>query len=144
MRPSDIYWHVYRREQIKASVRGSLICLVEIPRLAGEPVVRHVFDPRGIRYPKGNRHLKEILRRRAHGLGFHGISEDAVFDLLLTDPPILKQDTNLFAYNRGVIGNTRRSFLLDPDWDCPALPPFAARLLAGKVFPSGHLHPHAG
>lgn len=134
MRPLDVYWHIYRKEQIKPELRGPLFYLLEIPIAPGFPVLRHVFDPVGRDFPKSPRQkLRALLPGRRHGIFYEGVSKAAVYDVTLLDPKILKEDRHFLIYNRILVCNSRQFFLLEPNQGLEGLPPHTARLLSGKL-----------
>jgi hypothetical protein len=116
---SDVYWHVFGREEIRGELRGNLVYVLEIPRTAGAPVLRHAFDPTGREFPVGNRQMKALLRRLPHGIIFQGLNRTAIYDVLLSDPRITCEDPQFILYNRQLIRNSQEFFLIHPDrcWD---------------------------
>lgn len=134
MKPMDVYWHIYSRDQIKLELRGRLIYLLEIPSAPGSPVMRHVFDPDGREFPANSRQrVMALLSNLQHGIVFDGVSKHSVYDVLLYDPKIRREDPLFLAYNRGIISNSRTFFLNDPERGLKALPPATVRLLNGET-----------
>src|SRR6266853_1108805 len=106
MRPSDVYWHFYRRHEIKPEFQGRMIYVLEIPRVPGCPVLRHVFDPLGRDFPSDSRQrLLHLMTSLRHGIVYHGVSKAAAYDVMLTDPRILKGDRKFVLYNHAIICN---------------------------------------
>ncbi len=73
----DVYWHIYRREQIKPALRGNLVLVLEIPGEAGAPVLRHVVDRFGRDFPEAEKTVNELLSRLTHGVVFCGVNKAA-------------------------------------------------------------------
>ncbi len=111
MRKPDVYWQIYRQDQIKPQWRGRLIYVLEIPRIPGTPVLRHVFDPTGGEFPRGEGQRNNLLRRLPHGIIYEGVNRTAVFEVMRFDPRISPQDPAFIFYNRKVVHNSRRFFL---------------------------------
>jgi hypothetical protein len=133
MRPSDVYWHIYRREQIKPQLQGRLIYVLEIPRVPGCPVLRHVFDPLGRDFPSDSRHrIATLMSALRHGIIYHGVSKAAAYDVMLTDPRILKGDKRFLLYNHEIICNSRAFFLVQPSHSFERIPKHTAQLLCGQ------------
>ncbi len=133
MKPMDVYWHIYSRDQIKPELRGRLIYLLEIPATPGSPVMRHVFDPAGREFPANSRQrVMALLSNLRHGIVYDGVSKHSVYDVLLCDPKIRREDPQFYAYNRGIISNSRTFFLTDPERGLQKLPQTTARLLRGE------------
>jgi hypothetical protein len=121
MKKPDVYWQVYRQDQIKPERRGRLVYLLEIPRIAGAPVLRHVFDPSGEEFPTGERQRASLLRRLPHGVVYEGVNRASVFEVLKSDPRISPGAEGFLDYNRAVVRNSRRFFLIEPARVSPAL-----------------------
>src|ERR1041384_8666266 len=101
MKPADVFWHIYRRDQIKPPLHGHLVYLLEVPPAPGSPVVRNVFDPTGQDFPANIRQrIRAALTRRHHGIVYEGVSKAAAYGLLLVDPPIRKDDPRFLRYNQ--------------------------------------------
>jgi hypothetical protein len=138
MRPSDVYWHIYRRDQIKPQLQGRLIYVLEIPRVPGCPVLRHVFDPLGRDFPSDSRQrIAKLITALRHGVIYHGISKAAAYDVMLTDPQILQGDRRFLLYNHEIICNSRLFFLLEPNRGFEEMPAYTAQLLCGHLVGSG-------
>src|SRR5215470_8312302 len=106
MRPSDVYWHIYRRDEIKPELRGRLIYVLEILRVPGCPVLRHVFDPLGRDFPSDSRaRIANLMAALRHGIIYYGVSKAAAYDVMLTDPRIFKGDRRFLLYNHEIICN---------------------------------------
>jgi hypothetical protein len=128
----NVYWHVYRRHQIKPELRGPLVYLLEVARQPGLPVLRHVFDPTGRDFPNGTRQAGSLLRRLPHGILYRGINKEAVYEVLLRDPPITLDDPQFAEYNRRIICNSREFFLVEPWFDSLGVERETERLLCGE------------
>lgn len=112
---TDVYWHIYRPEQVRAARRGRLVYVLEVPTVSGPPVMRSIFDLQGELYP-GNldARLGAVLGdRREHGLIFAGVSPAALEQLVSLDPGITAEDPLFFNYNWAVVRNAL-DFLLRP------------------------------
>ena len=132
MRPSDVYWHIYRRDEIKPELQGRMIYVLEIPRLPGCPVLRHVFDPLGRDFPDdSNERIWSLMSTLRHGIIYNGISKEAAYDVMLTDPKILKEDSRFLLYNHEIVCNSRKFFLAEPERGFDVLPTHTAQLLGG-------------
>jgi hypothetical protein len=142
MRPSDVYWHIYRRGEIKPELRGRMIYVLEIPRVTGCPVLRHVFDPLGHYFPCDSRErISALMTGSRNGIIYNGISKAAAYDVMLTDPRILKLDTRFVLYNHEIVCNSRKFFLVQPEHGFDTMPEHTARLLCGHTFTVG-AHEH--
>jgi hypothetical protein len=134
MKPSDVYWHIYRREEIKPDLQGRLVYVLEIPRTPGCPVLRHVFDPLGRDFPANSRRrILSLVANQRHGLIYDGISKAAAFDVMLTDPRIMKADSQFLHYNHQIICNSRKFFLTAPERGLDWVPKRTAQLLCGRA-----------
>ena len=134
MKPFDVYWHIYRRDQIKPEFRGYLICVLEVPPVTGLPVLRNILDPTGQDFPiAGREPLAALLERRHHAIVFEGVCKPAVFDLITLDPLIREERPQFLSYNRELVGNARQFLLADPDRGLPGMPARTARLLRGDI-----------
>jgi hypothetical protein len=132
MRPSDVYWHIFRRDEIKPELQGRLVYVLEIPRVAGCPVLRHVFDPLGRDFPADScQRIMGLVTGLRHGIVYEGISKAAAYDVMLTDPRILKSDSRFLLYNHEIICNSRKFFLAEPDHALESMPAHTAQLLCG-------------
>lgn len=129
----NVYWHVYRRHQIRPELRGHLIYLLEVARQPGQPVLRHVFDPTGCDFPIGTRQAATLLRRMPNGIVYRGVSKEAVYEVLLRDPPITLDDPQFTEYNRQIICNSREFFLVDPWFNRLGVARETERLLCGEL-----------
>lgn len=127
------FWHIYRRHQIKPELRGHLIYLLEVAKRPGLPVLRHVFDPTGRDFPIGRRQAATLLRRLPHGIVYRGINKEAVYEVLLRDPPITLEDPQFIEYNRGIISNSREFFLIEPWFNRQGVAVETERLLCGDL-----------
>ncbi len=133
MKPMDVYWHIYSRDQIKPELRGRLIYLLEVPSAPGSPVLRHVFDPAGREFPaNSHQRVMALLANLRHGIVFDGVSKHSVYDVLLFDPKIRREDPFFHQYNRGIISNSRTFFLQEPQRGMRGVPAATARLLNGE------------
>ncbi|HWX21662.1 MAG TPA: hypothetical protein VN578_17295 [Candidatus Binatia bacterium] len=134
MKQLDFYWHIYRRDQIKPELRGNLVYLLQIPATLGTPVVRHVFDPRGVDFPAspGRRFAAGLVKNQHHGILYDGVSKAAVCDLRLEDPKLSKADPRFAFYNREVVCKSRDFFLIDPVAGLETMPDHTVRLLCGQ------------
>jgi len=134
MQPFDIYWHIYRRNQIRPELRGNLVCVIEVPPAMGFPVVRNILDPASKDFATTSRQmLAELLERRHHVIIFEGVRKSAFFQLVGHDPVILKERPRFISYNREIIHNARQFLLADPDCGLEVLPQNNARLLCGDL-----------
>jgi hypothetical protein len=129
----NVFWHIYRRHQIKPELRGHLVYLLEVARQPGLPVLRHVFDPTARDFPIGTRQAATLLRRLPHGIVYRGINKEAVYEVLLRDPPITLDDPHFTEYNRRIITNSREFFLVEPWFNCLGVAPETERLLCGEL-----------
>jgi len=129
----NVYWHIYRRHQIKPERRGHLVYLLEVAKQPGLPVLRHVFDPTGRDFPLGTRQAATLLRRLPHGIVYRGINKEAVYEILLRDPPITLDDPHFTEYNRRIISNSREFFLVEPWFNRLGVTPQTERLLSGEL-----------
>jgi hypothetical protein len=112
---TDVYWQIYRPSQIRATRRGRLVYVLQVPTVGGPPVMRSIFDLRGRLYPQNlDARLRAVLGdRREHGLIFAGVSPAAVEQLLSMDPEITPDDPLFFNYNWVVVRNAL-DFLVSP------------------------------
>ncbi len=130
MRSSHLYWHLYPQDQIKAELRGGLTCVLEVPWVSGSPVLRDIIDPSGCDFPGGcPAHFPTLRHADHHGILYSGVNKMAVFDLMLTDPRMLPDDSDYSLYNRQIISNARNFFLLDPNRGFKAMPHHLVQLL---------------
>ena len=75
-----------------------MIYVLEIPRVPGCPVLRHVFDPLGRDFPADSRErISALMSSFRHGIIYAGISKAAAYDVMLTDPRILNHPVHLFS-----------------------------------------------
>jgi len=134
MKPSDVYWHIYRRDGIKPELQGRLVYVLEIPRTPGCPVLRHVFDPFGRDFPADwHPRILSLVTNQRHGLIYDGVSKAAAYDVMLTDPRILKGDSQFLLYNHQIICNSRNFFLNEPERGFESMPKRTAQLLFGRA-----------
>jgi len=129
----NVYWHIYRRHQIKPELRGHLVYLLEVAKQPGLPALRHVFDPTGRDFPIGTRQAATLLRRLPNGIVYRGINKEAVYEILLRDPPITLDDPQFTEYNRRIICNSREFFLIEPWFNRLGVMPETERLLCGEL-----------
>jgi len=145
MRPSDVYWHIYRRDEIRLELQGRLIYVLEIPRVPGCPVLRHVFDPLGREFPSDSRHrISGLITGLRHGIIYHGVSKAAAYDVMLTDPRILKGDKRFVLYNHEIICNSRIFFLAEPNHGFEDMSRHTAQLLCGHPVSSASVRLQPG
>jgi hypothetical protein len=145
MRPSDVYWHIYRLDEIKPELQGRMIYVLEIPRVPGCPVLRHVFDPLGRDFPADSqKRIAGLMSSLRHGIIYHGVSKAAAYDVMLTDPRILKGDKRFLLYNHEIICNSRTFFLTQPNRGFERMPKFTAQLLCGHPLSAGHVRLQPG
>lgn len=131
MRAPNQYWHIYRPEQIKPELRGGLILILEMPGVTGSPVLRHLFEMR--QAGDGGREVSgPPLARGTNRIVFAGVTEAAVCDLMMSDPPIRRDDVGYASYNRQVVRNARQFLLKEPEHGFALLPATIARLLSGR------------
>ena len=141
MKSAGIFWHIFRREQIKPPLHGHLVYLLEVPPTPGWPVVRNVFDPTGQDFPANIRQkLRAALGRRHNGIVYDGVSKAAAYGLLLVDPVIGTDDPGFVYYNQQVVCNSRLFFLANPNLGLDTMPEPLGRLLQGVPVDSGDLH----
>ena len=134
MKRFDVYWHIYRRQQIKPEVRGYLICVLELPPATGLPVLRNILDPTGRDFPiAGPGALAALLEFRHHAVVFEGVCKSAVYDLVTLDPVIREERPQFMSYNREIVRNARQFLLADPDRNLKGMPEGTARLLQGDI-----------
>jgi hypothetical protein len=139
MKSLDVYWHVYRRDQIKPEFQGYLICVLEVPSVSGFPVLRNILDPNGRDFPIAGREvLAALWGRRHHGVIFEGVCKSAIFELVALDPMIRVEQPQFASYNRKIILNARQFLLTDPDHSLEAMPGHNSRLLLGDLPLSPH------
>jgi hypothetical protein len=121
MKRNHVTWLVYRRDQIKADRRGRLIYILEMPAGAGCPVLRHVFDPIGRLFPAcTHQDLTRFVASHSDAIVFHGISLEAAYGVMLSDPRISQADTGFAGYNRELLTQAQ-SFFLDQSANCKPL-----------------------
>jgi hypothetical protein len=134
MKRFDVYWHIYRRDQIRPEYRGNLICVIEVPPAMGFPVVRNILDPACQGFVTVSRQmLAELLQRRHHVIIFEGVRKSAFCQLVSHDPVILKERPRFMSYNREIIHNARQFLLADPDCGLEAMSECHAQLLQGYI-----------
>ena len=134
MKTLDVYWHIYRRDQIKPGFRGHLICVLEVPPVPGLPVMRSVLDPTGRDFPIAGREvLAAFLEGRHHGLVFAGVCKSAMLELVTLDPVIREERPRFMSYNRELVQNARHFLLAHTDRVLKGLPKNTARLLRGEL-----------
>ena len=129
MRSSQLYWHIYPREQIRSNFRGNLVFVLEVPWQAGCPVLRNIFDPTGEDFPKNPCRFPEFSRADYHGILYAGVNKTAVYELMLSDPPLLQADADYALYNREIVAGARNFFLIDPNLGFKTMPQHMAQLL---------------
>jgi hypothetical protein len=141
MKPADIFWHIYGRDQIKPPLHGDLVYVLEVPGVPGSPVVRHVFDPTGRQFSASLRqNMRAALARRNHGIVYQGVSKAAAYGLLMVDPRIGKDDPHFLRYNQEVVSNSRIFFLAKPESGMEAMLEALERLLGGLPVSPGDFH----
>ena len=129
-RSAHIYWHIYPEEQIRLEFRGRLVLVLEIPWLPGSPVIRHIFDATGRDFPPIDpSSFSALMSAKHHGILYMGVNKEAVCELMLSDPPITKDDADYAFYNREIVANARNLLLLDPNLGFKAMPQHMAQLL---------------
>ncbi|MGA2660686.1 MAG: hypothetical protein ABSH34_24630 [Verrucomicrobiota bacterium] len=132
MKPPNVYWHVYPRTQIKPTLRGNLIYVLEVPVAAGSPVIRDIIDPSERDFPcHHTTWFPTPGQSQRRGIVFSGVSKAAVYDVMLFDPRISNDDVGLTRYNAGIVVNARSFFLIAPEHDLRVMPALAAQLLCG-------------
>jgi len=142
MRPSDVYWHIYRLNEIRPELQGRMIYVLEIPRVPGCPVLRHVFDPLGRDFPPDSGHrISALMSGSRHGIIYDGVNKGAAYDVMLTDPRILKGDSRFLLYNHEIVCNSRKFFLIEPDHGFKAMPKYTAQLLCGHSLTTATVRP---
>lgn len=115
MQSSDVYWHIYHREQIKPEWRGRLVYVLEVPPVAGVPIIRDIFDPTGADFPSNTRsRISAVLEGQNHGIVYAGVNKGAVYNIMKQDPLILAEDSDFARYNRELVTNSRHFFLINP------------------------------
>jgi hypothetical protein len=134
MRPLHVYWHIYPEAQIKPELRGNLIYVLEVPPIPGFSVLRWVFDPSGVDFPRFK--MASLLPGGYHGIIFEGVNKDATEEIMASDPEILMSDREFLCYNRIVVTNSRNFFLIAPERGAETLSKPAACLLSGKALKS--------
>jgi hypothetical protein len=128
MKQLDVYWHIYRRDQIKPGLRGELIYFLEIPAFPGALVARQILDPSGLDFP-----AQPFLSATHHGILYQGVSKSAADDLMLLDPSVQRADPRFVFYNRDLVCNSRKFFLIDPEHGFQTMPEHTVRLLCGQT-----------
>ena len=130
MRPAHLYWHIYPRHQIRLELRGNLLFVLEVPWVAGCPVLRNIFDRTGRDFPrKPVGRFPEFTRSEHHGIIYAGVNKAAVYDLMLSDPPMSNTDTDYALYNQSIVASARNFFLIDPNLGFKSMPQHMAQLL---------------
>jgi hypothetical protein len=133
MKTLDIFWHVYRRNQIKPGLCGDLVYFLDIPSLPGVPVIRRVIELRGTGFPQKARFPRSpSLNGTHHGILFEGVNQAAADQLMLAGPKIHKADPRFAFYNRDVICNAREFFLINPESGFEGMSEQTVRLLQGQ------------
>ena len=144
MKKLDVYWHLYRKDQIKPEFQGWLICVLEMPPVPGLPVLRNILDPNGRDFPiAGREALASLWEGRHHGVIFEGVCKSAIFDLVSQDPVIQEECPRFARYNREIVQNARQFLLADPERGLKSMPAGNARLLRGDI-PGLHLESVGG
>jgi len=69
------------------------------------------------------------MRDDYHGILYAGISKAAVYELMLSDPMMIKQDADYALYNGDIVANARNFLLLDPNLGFKSMPQHMAQLL---------------
>jgi hypothetical protein len=130
VRSPHVYWHLYPRDQIKPTLRGNLICVLEVPWAPGSPVVRDVIDSIGRDFPpRSVVRFPALMHPDHHGILYVGVNKTAVYDLMLIDPQLLPIDSTYSFYNRQIVSNARNFFLLDPNRGFKTMPQHLIQLL---------------
>ena len=138
---TDVYWHVYRPDQIRSRHRGKLIYVLEIPTVSGPPIMRSIFDLTGKLYPANlsARLAALFVDRRDHGIVFAGVNKTTIDHLITLDPEITADDPLFFNYNWALIRNATDNLLSTRDADPPTvISHFAA---ARNAFPAHSVAP---
>lgn len=134
MKTLDVYWHLYRRDQLKPAFRGHLLCVLEVPPVAGVAVLRNILDPTGRDFPlAGRAALAALWERRHHGIIFEGVCKSAVYELVSLDPVIQEECPRFTSYNREIVRNARQFLLAETDHGLQGMPVCTARLLRGDL-----------
>jgi len=134
MKSREVWWHVYRKVQIRPELRGRLSYVLDIPRTPGSPVIRHIFDPSGKDFPRCTIvRVRKLLETPHHGIVYLGVSKEAVYDVILSDPAIHRRDSDFILYNRDLVCNARKFFLCRPEQGFHAVPEQTLRLLCGYL-----------
>jgi hypothetical protein len=68
-----------------------------------------------------------------HGIVYRGVNKEAVYEVLLRDPPITLDDPQFTDYNRQIISNSRDFFLVDPWFNRLGVARETERLLCGEL-----------
>ncbi len=123
------YWHIYPQEQIKSSLHGRLVCVLQVPWVPSSPVIRDVVDGPGRKLNSTAVAFPALLHHDHHGILYVGVSEPAIRRLLLTDPQIQSRDPSYASYNRQIITNARNFFLQDPNLGFKTMPQHMVQLL---------------
>ena len=141
MKPPDVFWHIYGREQIKPPLQGDLIYAIEVPCRIGSPVIRHVFDPTGRQFSTDyQQRIRGALKRRNHGIVYQGVSKAAAYGVLLVEAGIAADDQRFIRYNQEVISNSKLYFLVKPEIGLQLMPEAVGRLLCGTLVTPGDFH----
>jgi hypothetical protein len=129
----EVYWHVYRCNEIKPELRGNLRYLLEIPLTLGVPVLRHLVEPCGLGFLVSPRQgLTYFLHGQHHGILYDGVGQAAVQQVIQSGPGLEQADRRFAFYNRQLVCHSRNFFLLDPERGFDTLPEPTIRLLCGQ------------
>ncbi len=141
MKPTNVFWHIYGRDQIKPPLQGDLVYVIEVPCRIGSPVIRHVFDPTGRHFSTDYPHrIRTAFRRRNHGIVYQGVSKAAAYGVLLVESGIATDDQRFIRYNQEVISNSRLYFLVKPEIGMQSMPEPVGQLLCGTLVTPGDFH----
>jgi len=124
------FWQIFGGENLKPSVQGDLVYLLEIPGTPGIPVLRNVFDPTGIHYPSNSyERLQALLEMGHHGILFEGVNKVTVEDLMDWEPAVTPEDTQFAVYNRRLVWSSLNLLLCDPVDALEQIPDPVVRML---------------
>jgi hypothetical protein len=115
MTTGPVYRRICRQPEIRPEVRGDLLLLLELPFGPALPIIREIYDPFGRRLPRRSRdQVHRRLQRIPAGIFFDGVAAEAVWELILWDPPLGSTDAALANYNAQMLLNACHAFLIDP------------------------------